>query len=310
MALPSVSKGSPVTEDQSVNEAFGVILRHNFDYMRAWSPIAYSREDIEGVHQARVAYRRMRSAISLFRKAIPRHITDPMGEEMKWAASAMGPARDLDVLIDEGLGPMAGKIPLEEGEHRLLAIAIEHRDRAYEQMRAMMDDDRYKTFLERFDQWIDNHGWFQEEMTADARVGLGKPIRSYAVKMMDRRHFKVTQKGANIMELPEVQLHELRIECKKLRYATEFFHPLFDRREMEAFTLQLKGLQGLLGVLNDVAVMPGLLETLLDGVTDAEVIQYGGALIGWRAREYEEVRSQLKGAWVDFVNAPVPWSLV
>ncbi len=308
MSMPTISKSTPIREDQSTSEAFGAILRHNFDYMRSWAPIAYSREDIEGVHQARVAFRRMRSALTLFRKAIPRHITDPVGTEMRWIASEMGPARDLDVFIDEGLEEMAGKIPIADGEKKLLEIAINHRDRAYERLREMMDSDRYKKFLEDFDKWLTDNGWFQEEMPAETRVALGRNIRPYAAKVMDKRLAKVTIAGSNIMELPDVQLHELRIECKKLRYATEFFSPLFDRKGMAEFTALLKGIQGLLGVLNDVAVMPGLVEKLLEGVEDRHTIQYAGALVGWRARQYEEIRGQLQGAWTNFANAPLPWS--
>ncbi len=308
MAMPTISKSTPISAKQSTSEAFGAILRHNFDYMLSWAPIAYSREDIEGVHQARVAFRRMRSALTLFRKAIPRHITDSVGVEMKWIASEMGPARDLDVFIDEGLEEMAGKIPIADGEKKLGKIAISHRDRAYERLRTTMDGDRYKQFLEDFDRWLANNGWFQEEMSAETRVALGKGIRTYAVKVMDKRLAKVTQGGSNIMTLPDVQLHELRIECKKLRYATEFFSTLFDRKGMAEFTLLLKGLQGLLGTLNDVAVMPGLMEQLLDDVEDPHTIQYAGALIGWRARQYEEVRGRLQGSWTNFANAPLPWS--
>ena len=112
MALPSIRKAVVLSPKMSINEAFAAILRHNFDDMLSWIPVAYNREDIEGVHQVRVALRRLRSAISVFRKAIPRSITDPWNEEMRWVAGEFGLTRDLDVLIDEGLEGVAGKIPM------------------------------------------------------------------------------------------------------------------------------------------------------------------------------------------------------
>lgn len=307
MAIPSVSKGIPLSRKQSTNQAFEGILQHNFNYMVGWAPVAYSREGIEGVHQVRVAFRRMRSALVLFRKAIPREITDSYGVEMKWIAGELGPARDLDVFIDEGLEAMAGKIPLVSGEKKMMDLAIQHRDRAYEKVRALMDGKRYQTFITGFEEWVKNHGWYQEEMPGATRKKLGHSVQTYAVITMKKRLSKVLLAGERLEEMSDEELHQLRIECKKLRYATEFFNALFDKESMGRFTLQLKGVQGLLGVLNDVAVMPGLLDSLLEGVDDPEVIQYAGALIGWRARQFEEVRGLLSGHWSVFSRTAIPW---
>ena len=308
MEIPAISKVVPIRAKQTIDEAFGTILRYNFDYMLGWAPIAYSREDIEGVHQVRVAFRRMRSALVIFRKAIPRHITDPVGVEMKWIAGELGPARDLDVFIDEGLDSMAGKIPLPKGEEGLRAIALKHRDQAYDNLRAMMDGERYKKFVTDFDLWLKERVWFQSEMSADTRIKLGRKIRVYAIKVLDKRVSKVMQTGEHIDQMSEEELHQLRIECKKLRYATEFFIPIFAQKKMAEFTLHLKGLQGLLGTMNDVAVMPTLLGALLKDTEDRETSQFAGALIGWRARQYEEVRNKLHDHWTTFANSVLPWS--
>ncbi len=307
MTVPSISKGVPISDKLSTDKAFGTILRHNFDYMLGWAPIAYKRDDIEGVHQVRVAFRRMRSALVIFRRAIPRAITDPWSEEMRWIANEFGLARDMDVFVDEGLNAMAGKIPLACGEKKLGKLAIQQRNNGYARVRTMMDGPRYKKFVDGFDLWLKERGWFQANMMAEVRKDLGKEISGYAAKVMDKRMTKILQAGERMGEMSEEELHQLRIECKKLRYAIEFFTSLFDKKGMTAFTLHLKGLQGLLGTMNDVAVMPGLLEGILKGVNDAETLQYAGALIGWRARQYEEVRGQLDGRWTEFANTPIPW---
>jgi CHAD domain-containing protein len=307
MNRPKMSKTAPINAKQTISEAFGVVLRHNFDYMLGWAELAYDGKDIEGVHQARVAFRRMRSALVLFRKAIPREITDKWGQEMRWIASEMGPARDLDVFIDEGLDQMDSKIPMESGEKKFMAIAVKHRAEAYEKVRAMFDGDRYKNFVKDFDVWLTDCGWFQEDMSASARARLNTSVRLYAAKVLNKRVTKVLQIGEHKSEMSSEELHELRIEGKKLRYASDFFSPMFSSQGMSEFNAHLKRLQGLLGTMNDVSVMPGLVGGLLKGVDDSDVNQYAGAAIGWRAREYEDVRGELDERWDAFASTAFPW---
>ncbi|MBF0583347.1 MAG: CHAD domain-containing protein [Magnetococcales bacterium] len=307
MALPSIRKPVVLSPGQSVNEAFDAILRHNFDDVLSWVPVAYNREDIEGVHQVRVSLRRLRSAITIFRKAIPRVITDPWNEEMRWVASEFGPTRDLDVFISEGLESLAGKTPLQEGEKKLRLLAVQHQDAAYERLRQLLDSDRYKTFATHFDQWIKVRGWFQVDMPSDTRAYLGTSVVHYAKRVLGKRMSVALAVGADLESMSDEELHQLRIECKKLRYATEFFSALFNPREMAEFTLQLKEVQGLLGIMNDVAVMPQLLEGLLKGVQDPELHSFAGALIGWRSYQSANIRKQLAGPWKTFSKTASPW---
>lgn len=74
--MPTKSKiDAPVTADQSVSDAFATIMRHHFEYLMEWENTARTWDDIEGVHQFRVTVRRMRSALSLFRGAIPKSVS-------------------------------------------------------------------------------------------------------------------------------------------------------------------------------------------------------------------------------------------
>ncbi|MBF0308430.1 MAG: CHAD domain-containing protein [Magnetococcales bacterium] len=298
-----------LSPELSTEEAFGQILAANFQFMLEWAPIAYEGKDIEGVHQVRVALRRLRSAVVVFRKAIPRTISDPWGEEMRWAAGELGTARDLDVLISEGFAVMKDKIPLPEGEAKLLDIAKAKREQGYERVRAMFDSERYTAFREGFDQWLEQRGWYQADLEGVVREKMRASILRFAVKILGNRFGTVIGAGQDIGTLSTTELHQLRIECKKLRYATEFFTPLFNKKSMSDFNVHLKGLQGILGIMNDVTVTHHLMESLLDGVADHETLLYAGALVGWRSRQYQELRGNLGPAWATFVSAPAPWVL-
>ncbi|OSM01999.1 CHAD domain-containing protein [Magnetofaba australis] len=306
MDTPNISKSTPLSADLSVEQAFTQIVRHNFKYIVAWEPIAHIGEDIEGVHQVRVGFRRMRSALSVFRPALPREATAEMAEKMRWAASELGYARDMDVFLDEGLEEMAGRIPPLESEEAFALLCRQRRDEAYEPVRALIESDDYRRFKLSMDAWLKDRGW-RAALSDEDKAELGKPITPLAAKVLDKRWKKVTA-TADITQLDDVSLHAKRIECKKMRYAAEFFLPLFDAEKMSGFISALKGLQDILGVLNDVAVLPGLLDRILDSQRDPRLLRYAGATLGWRASEAQHLRRDLPQRWAALQQAPTPWA--
>ncbi len=289
---------------QTVSEAFAAILRHDYEHLLDWETTARSWDDIEGVHQVRVALRRLRSALRVFRSAIPRAVTAPWADEMRWLANQLGPARDLDVFIDEGLDVVADKLLLT-GREKLLLLAQGRRVGAYETVLAMLDGERYAGFKERLGAWLEARGWLTAELSDKQHGRLEGNIVPFARQVLDKQERAVLATGSQVDQNSAQDMHRLRIECKKLRYAAEFFNPLF--REMVDFIAHLKSLQDLLGVMHDVAVMHDLLEDLLTGETDSQVFQYAGGLVGWRTRQYYDIKDSFDARWEEFVSARHPW---
>ncbi len=304
--MPSKSKSpAPITAEQTASEAFAAILRHNFNYLLTWQDSARSWDDPEGVHQLRVSFRRMRSALTLFRDAIPREATDVLGEEMRWIAGELGPARDLDVFISEGLGAVASALPLR-GEEGLRRLAEKRRARVYqEQVCAMLDSERYRRFCRGFPQWIETRAWESEPAKKKQTKRLHSSILSYARRLLDKQERRVLAAGTNVQREDATAMHQLRIECKKLRYAAEFFRPLFSG--MDGFISHMKGLQDLLGAMNDVSVTQRLLDGLLADSNDHEVLVYSGGLIGWRTCDLHYMLLRFDHYWEELVEAKHPW---
>jgi CHAD domain-containing protein len=69
----------------------------------------------------------------------------------------------------------------------------------------------------------------------------------------------------------------------------------------------MKGLQDLLGVMNDVAVTRGLLDDLLGQSREHDVLVYAGGLIGWRTCEFRHLLERFDEYWEEFVEAKHPW---
>lgn len=279
-------KPAPITLEQTVSESLETILRHNFMYLLEWEQTARTWESIRGVHQMRVAFRRMRSALYVFRSALPRSTRKKWQKEVRYLASRLGRARDLDVLIDEGLNAVEGKLTLR-GQEKLTALAYQHRQVAYEQVIEMLDSDRYATFKREFSAWINARQWEHEELKKKSRKNLSMNINPFSRKILDKLVSRALGTGDPVDQESVKDMHLLRIEFKKLRYAAEFFAPIIEG--LDDFIFHLKKLQDLLGVMNDVLVMQGLLEHMLENETDHDLIEYAGGLVGWRTHEYYEM---------------------
>ena len=304
--MPTKSKTpAPLTIDQSVSDVLASILRHNFDYLLTWEEAARSWEDIEGVHQFRVTLRRMRSALSLFRTALPKAERSRWSDELRWVAGELGLARDLDVFIAEGLSAVAEDLPLA-GAEGLLQLAEQRRAQAYDgQVCAMLDSDRYRQFKDGFAAWLDGKQWESADMSKKERKLMSMNIVQFSRNLMDKQERKVLSAGSHVDRYNAKDMHSLRIECKKLRYAAEFFRPLF--LGMDTFIAHMKGLQDLLGLMNDVAVMRQLLDDLLADEGDHEILVYAGGLIGWRTCDYHHMLNRFDAYWEEFIEAKHPW---
>lgn len=303
--MPQKSKTpAPIAAELNVSEAFAVVMDHNYRYLMEWEDTAKSWDDIEGVHQFRVTIRRMRSALSLFRGAIPKQVSKHWADEMRWLASELGLARDLDVFISEGLCHTA-RLPLD-GAGRLKELAEKRRAKAYEeQVRAMLEGERYQRFKEAFPDWYEHRRWEEVKSKKKHRDNLEMKVTPFARSLLDKQERRVLSAGSHVDRDNPTEMHRLRIECKKLRYAAEFFRPIF--AGMDTFMSHMKGLQDLLGLMNDVAVMQGLLDELLAHENDHEALVYAGGLVGWRTCDFYHMLDRFDGYWEEFTEAKHPW---
>lgn len=86
--------------DEPLRTAAGKILWTRFDEMLSFTEVALAGEDIEGVHDMRVATRRLRATLELFRDVFPPRRYRQMRDDVKALARALGEVRDLDVMLE------------------------------------------------------------------------------------------------------------------------------------------------------------------------------------------------------------------
>ena len=289
-----------VNTDQSIEQAFEQILRANLAAAGEWEAVVLAGEDPEGVHQMRVCLRRMRSALAVFQPAISRNMTASFLNEMRWAATTLDRPRDLDVYIADNLSSEANK-----WQSKLRKLAMKHREKAYGQAIDFIQGERYATLCAELNRWVETRGWRGDLADKGREVLEGNAI-PFASEVLDRQRSRVLDGGRNIKKLDSEALHHLRIGCKKLRYAAEYFTPFYGE-PMSDFIRHLKSLQDLLGTLHDAAVMPELQKDLLKGRKNRSLLRYARRLVNKRHKQAKAIRKALIQRWGDFSNTERPW---
>ena len=256
----------------TVTEAFRTVVFSCIAHLQANERGLLETDDPEYLHQARVALRRLRSALSVFNRAFPRALFEELVVELRWLGSCLGPARDWDVFATETLPVVCTAFPSEPGLHWLTERTAELRSAADSSAREAVASARYTVLLLRLTGIFLREPW--QELVDDAASALrALPLAEFAAGVLERRHKKVLKSGHSLRGLDSVGLHALRIEIKKLRYAAEFFSTLYNKSEVREYLTALTDLQELLGGLNDAVTVERLLEPLRES---------DGAGNGWR----------------------------
>jgi len=227
------------------------ILRRHFGVMLAKEPGTRLGDDIEDLHDMRVASRRLRAAISLFRDRLPAE-AERLRTELAWIGQTIGAVRDLDVQlvqIDEwtAILPEADR----DARGRLRAVLVEERARAREEMLQALDSPRYARFVRRFGAML------------RTRTGSRTPpARAVAPDLVERRHRGVRKAMQRIGgENDHDGYHGLRIAGKRFRYALEFVSDVYPG-QTKPLVRRTAALQDLLGDYQDGHVAIGRLREL------------------------------------------------
>ncbi|NYZ14763.1 CHAD domain-containing protein [Azospirillum sp. RWY-5-1] len=302
--------------EDSVETALCRVMRACLAHAAANEASVLKGTDPEGVHQMRVALRRLRSAFSLFRPFLPADQHDGLVADVKWLGSTLGPARDWDVFLGDLLAPVIDAMDAAGGHGRpvvgdlrqLEEAAKARRDRAYDAVREAVLSERYTGFQLRFAAWLEGRGW-REQRVDERSVRLFEPVRGLADELLAKRHRKARKSGKGFAGLTVDERHQVRIALKKLRYASEFFRALYEEKAARRYIQQVSAFQDALGHLNDVATATRLMHDLHEdgGRPAAGEARAAGIVIGWHARGVTEGEERLLALWRDFADTKPFW---
>ena len=258
----------------------------------------------EGIHQMRVAARRLRALLACFRDLLSIRVADEFKAELRWLMGALGPARDLDVFIAETLDPMIERFPEEEALRGLGAVAALAAERAHAEACAAIAAPRYTQLLLTVDLRLASGDWASGNAPVDA------PVRPLAQAILRRRCRQLLRLGSSHRTLEVEQLHRIRIAAKKLRYVGEFFRSLHSRKLARRYLSRLARLQDRLGSLNDAIAGRRVLDKLLpeSGLDAPSAARVTGLALGWQAARINADLSAFGGEWDEIRKLSPFWA--
>ncbi len=223
------------------------VLREHFAHWLTIEPAVRLGEDAEAIHRGRVALRRLRSALSLFRTHLPAE-AQHYREDLAWIADLLGVVRDLDVQREQLVAWQADRaFPWASDLNMVAEWLVRQRAKAQAVLLRGLNSARYRRLVSAFARFLRAGGVAASE---NGRM----PIRQALPELIRKRHTKLRKLGDTLRrDSPLEDYHDLRICCKRLRYALEAAEHLFDR-EIRVYLSRCVALQDLLGEIQDAHV--------------------------------------------------------
>jgi len=288
-------KQKDVLTHTSVEEAFRTIMLNELKVVKKWRKTASQGKDPEGVHQVRIALRKMRTALVIFRPLTEEGYDKKLAKRLKQYSRVLDSARDLDVFIDNHLNS-SPPVALST------AIMAEHRQ-AYKKVAKLLKSHKFNKRLREDKKWLNSNKVLQKLFKNEGHViSLGL----FAKNTLSSLHLSIVTQAPNIDKLDDESLHRLRIDCKKLRYATEFFSSLYDKKTIINFLEQLKILLDSLGEIHDAYIQNKQIGMLLDKqlIEDLDAKSFSVVILELGKTKKAHVMSEL----VKFADIICPWT--
>ncbi len=257
--------------EDTMAEAGRQILLREFIKMRKQEDGVREDSDIEFVHDMRVATRRQRSAFRLLEEYYKSKPVRPFTQSLKELASALGGVRDLDVMIADLKKAQASYVKQDSqdvsGFDEMIAALDKKRRKCIKKLLALLESKGYTHFIEDYSEFLTQPG--SGAKTIDSDTITPSQVRHILPGLL-HEHLAVVRAyddviTDDIMATEDTTLHALRIEFKRLRYATDFFSDVLGASGDE-FIDEIKAIQDHLGRMNDIHVAEMQIVNYLDNV--------------------------------------------
>lgn len=314
--LPEPLGLSPVT---TVAEAYRHIVRHCLRQLLANEACALVGSDMagsamggamggdaEGLHQMRVALRRLRTAIRLFRPLVGKPQACRAGNGIRWFSGQLGPAREWDVLLSAVIAPLAASGKAPDGLPALADAARRARHAPAQDAVRAIQSPRCTGLILALGAWLEDGRWHSGAEPA-RRAQLDRPMSSLSGAWLAVQHAKALKAGKDLSERDgeEAARDRLRRRLRKLRYTAEFFRGLYAESATIPFIGALEAMMDALDADHDAVVARTLLRRLAD--EDPARRSAADASAKWLAKRAAKRRKQSADLWKAFRDTPPFW---
>ncbi|TXS90760.1 CHAD domain-containing protein [Parahaliea maris] len=251
-----------------------------------------------GVHQSRVAIRRIRAALRAFKRVLPYDKCKAFNGEFRWFQARLSPARDWHVFCEETLPSIVASSSLPATDwQKLQRVARQEARRQAGDAAELLCSKRYTRLILEFQRWVlalerDHPALYRKRLVPFARSVLNKTRRD------------LLEDARPLSRMSEEERHTLRKVGKKARYATEFFAGLWQGVTVTRYLDLLEKLQDALGIANDAVVARQLLASLTPSRVPAAVVL---AIRAWSEAQAQAAIRPAQPVWRNLQRAEVFW---
>jgi CHAD domain-containing protein len=260
------------------------MLSRQLEKMLQHDPGTRLGSDSEDLHDLRVATRRLRALLRAARPLLDREWAEGLRAELSWLGSALGPVRDLDVLIEHLIGELAEFSDEERlAAERLVRALDSERAEARVAMLEALESERYLRLLDAL-----------EEAARSPRASTG----DRALADIAANEFKRLSKAVRRLssDPDDEELHRVRIKTKRARYAAELAESAVGKKA-ERFVESAKRLQDVLGEHQDAIVAEDRIRALLGSIRGTRVAFVGGRLVERERSRRRSSQAEWRDAW-------------
>jgi CHAD domain-containing protein len=265
-------------------------LAHGLYRLIVHDPVTRIGSDPEGVHQMRVASRRLRSDLRTFGPLVENKWTKPLRAELKWLGGILGSVRDLDVQLVR-MGETAGD--LRDDVDPLFENLSAHHEAARAALLSALNGDRYVALLDALVDAVHNPVLtpLAEKSCEDQLPGLvAGPWRQL------EKAVKNLRPGS-----PDAAFHKVRIRAKRTRYAAEAVVaalPAGEASGARRLGNRCSDVQDVLGEFQDAIVAAGVMHEVARRHPQSGRLNF--ALGRMAEREYalaKQKKAEFPGVW-------------
>lgn len=284
-----------------VQRALQALLRHQIQVMLQNEAGLRGDWDAEFLHDFRVAIRRTRSLISLFKKELASDRLQQARTDFAFLSEKTNHLRDLDVeLLHRDTYRKLLPPSLHGGLEVLFKAAGRERQKEFNSFIRVLDGVAFRRIKKNWQAFL-KRAKPQPHSASEPSLQIGRLINRLVVRRLKKLEKMATAVTATAAD---EELHRLRIEGKKLRYLLEFFSSLYPRPELERILEPLKRMQDHLGTLNDLAVQQARLlrhvQEQQGRRPDPHMTAAIGALVAVLHQQYLQLRLSLPETTNDF----------
>ncbi len=287
--------------DLLMAEAVRRVLREQYEAMLANEAGSRSPDDMEAIHDMRVAVRRMRVAFRLFGDYFQGKATKQHRQDLRATGRALGQVRDLDVFNREAKRYLRRQPkPRRHELDPLLSRWQEQREQARLQLVAYLDGPQYQRLVQDFGEFVRTPGAGVAPTPEDQPRRFR--VRDVLSSTVWRLYETVRAYDRVLSSAPPPTLHALRIDCKHLRYTLEFFADSLGADTPWLIT-EIVALQDHLGDIQDAEVAQKILGDILQegateqsGLTETDLAHIA-AYAAYRQEQQKALIAALPAVW-------------